>query len=447
MGLFGRIKKKKGNYREIPPEYLDVLKGLVYAEDFILPGEARKLARVYEHVQAGGAFEIRKTMGSRTKSSPVVAVFSEFPYEAQIFEAVSEAYGGGRYGIYLEGAPGVIKTFQFPGPSRYQPHERSKKTIRKEQRDNLARQAAIYVQQEIDSGSELGGQLKLAVISQSLGIDVPELAPEPSQDERLIAEYLEDHPEVKAAYVEAKLRELGVKSHETQTEIERTTEQLSQMADQLKALRELEVAGRPEPNLMRELVQGIAAALPTVLSLLIDHKGTPDKTPTEPGAVPPETEVVGTPLTAQAPTELASNIGLEPTSFQQPKTSKRDSRRSRMAEVSQTEQSEISQSQEFASTVDWSDLETGIHSDPVDYIAHLLEMGHDKSNGHDALLWGLKDPDTFLAALDEAVERLRGQPGLGHDYEIAVLVQKHLTESEKGKQWLTAACANRSVPQ
>ena len=45
MRIFERKKKKSGHHRKIPPEYLKVLMGLPYAEDFDLPRENVKLAR------------------------------------------------------------------------------------------------------------------------------------------------------------------------------------------------------------------------------------------------------------------------------------------------------------------------------------------------------------------------------------------------------------------
>ena len=46
MGIFQRSKKEKGQNHKIPTEYLNVLRRLSYSEDFDLPREASKLARV-----------------------------------------------------------------------------------------------------------------------------------------------------------------------------------------------------------------------------------------------------------------------------------------------------------------------------------------------------------------------------------------------------------------
>jgi len=441
MRFFERNKKKIGYHRKIPSEYLKVLMGLSYAEDFDLPREAVKLARVYEHDMAGGAFEIRKTMGSRIKSSPVVAVFNEFPYEAQVFEAVSENYGGGKYGIYLEGLPGVITTFQFPGASRYWPNGQSPKAVRQEQQDDLSRQAADYVKQEIGRGSALGEQLKRALISKSLGIDVPELPPQPTFDEQLVTEYLEGNPEAQAAFAEAQLRKRGVKLPKEKTDFDRLLEQFTRLSDLKRAAKEFEDAGRPEPNLLRELVLGMVASVPDVLSLLIDLKANPAQTPTEPEMTPPKPESVEKLRTTKDRAGRGLNPEPELSPVQASKSAARAHQRPRQVNENQVGRSTLNYRKEFANTIDWSDLERGIHSDPVEYIGQLLVTDNDRSGGHDAVLSCLRDPDTFLAAVNEAVERLRGRPGLGDDYETAVLVQQHLSETEPGKQWLTTACA------
>ena len=71
MNIFHRKIKKKASPRKIPPGYLVELRGLEYAEDFNLPEQAARLAKVYEHTLSGGSFEVRKVMSGRTKRSPI----------------------------------------------------------------------------------------------------------------------------------------------------------------------------------------------------------------------------------------------------------------------------------------------------------------------------------------------------------------------------------------
>ena len=121
MNIFHRKSKKKAPPRKIPPGYLVELRRLEYAEDFNLPEQAARLAKVYEHTLSGGSFEVRKVMGGRTKHSLIVAAFDDFPSEPQVLDAVYESYGGGQYSVLLKGQPGPVKTFNFAGRSTYHP--------------------------------------------------------------------------------------------------------------------------------------------------------------------------------------------------------------------------------------------------------------------------------------------------------------------------------------
>ena len=132
MSIFQRKKTKTTPVSEIAPDYLAELMRLPYAEDFDLPDQAMKLAKIYEHTLSGGSFEVRKVMGGRTGYSPIVAVFDEFPSEPQILDAIYERYGGGGYSVHLQGRPGSIKSFNFPGRSTFHADGVPRKTVRQE---------------------------------------------------------------------------------------------------------------------------------------------------------------------------------------------------------------------------------------------------------------------------------------------------------------------------
>ena len=49
------------------------------------------------------------------------------------------------------------------------------------------------------------------------------------------------------------------------------------------------------------------------------------------------------------------------------------------------------------------------------------------------------EPSGLVEAVSEAVKSLRVTPGRGEEYEVAVLVLMHLTETEEGKRWMEEA--------
>ena len=98
--------------------------------------------------------------------------------------------------------------------------------------------------------------------------------------------------------------------------------------------------------------------------------------------------------------------------------------------------------------VDWGELERGVHGDPAEYVReHLGSLrGEDVAHGNLARLFHDHEPLAILEALSQAVQSMAVDAGKGEDYEVAVLVVKHLMETEKGQQWLAQAqMATRAV--
>ncbi|MDA1276439.1 MAG: hypothetical protein O2960_20670 [Verrucomicrobia bacterium] len=459
---------------QVSAEYLAELRGLEYAEDFTLPEQAAKLAKVYEHTLSGGSFEVRKTMSGRTRYSPVVAVFDDFPSESQVLDAVYECYGGGRYSIYLEGQPGSIKSFDFPGRSKFHADGAPPKTARQELQDLSARYASEFLEKEINSGSGLGHLLQRALVAKTYGIELPESPPEPTQDEQWLAEYLEDNPEAKDAVVEAKLRKRGVKLPETKTEIDQLIDQANQMADLEEALAKYKHAGEPEPNLARDALQAFAAVARDLVGRLIDPKAAQTQIPGEPSTPVPQPDAANGSQAAQKQTGLGTAPASEPPPQSTPSSGPPRGPASPLDRPGTVEQPTLADQEtedigkqtgpqtqgqalptptdpatmrsisaalrkEFAGSVDWTDLEQGINGDPAGYVEHLRDKAQEQGTGHGVVLGCLLDQESFLEVLNEAVGRLRDEPGRGEEYETAVLVLKHLSETEGGKRWLEEA--------
>lgn len=479
MGIFQRKRTKKNPRSNIQPDYLDELRGLPYAEDFDLPREAAKLARVYEHDISGGSFEVRKTMAGRTKHSPVVAVFSEFPSETQILEAAYESYGGGQYSILLKGQPGPIKTFNFPGRSKFHSQGPPPKTGRQELQDESARYAGELLDKEISSGSELGRQLQQALVAKAYGIKLPEPPAEPTYEEEMLREYLAARPDLEDEYAKMLLRKQGVKFPKEQTDLEWTTDGVRKLVKLKEEIARFERAGEPEPNLARDFLQMLAAVAPDLIGLLLEMKANPAKVPIEPPVPDPQ------PLREQAKgsESVQDKIGLdtapvsrslsvqpsEPAIHQPQDSDNPDEDEDKRLPLNQRTEQASRQPQpdshtpstspdqptmrsisatfrkEFAGSEDWSELERGINGDPAVYVEHLREKAQKQGTGDSGLLGCLVDPESFLKALEGAVDRLRGEPGRGEDYEVAILIRKYLTDSKEGRRWLEEARATALI--
>ncbi|MDA1129851.1 MAG: hypothetical protein O2913_14340 [Chloroflexi bacterium] len=456
---------------QVSPEYLAELRRLPYSEDFDLPRQAKRLARVYEHDQLGGSFEVRKVMG---KHSPVVATFDYFPSEPQVIAEIYEDYGGGRYSIHLQGQPGAIKSFSVAGRSTFHSEGAPPKTARQELEDQSARYASGFLEKEIHSGSEIGRHLQRALVAKTYGIELPEPPPEPTQDEQWLAEYLEDNPEAKDAVVEAKLRKRGVKLPETKTEVDQFIDQITQMANLKESIAKFERAGEPEPSLARDALQAFAAVVPGLVGRLIDPKAAQTQVPGGPSTPLPQPDAANGSQTAQKETGLGTAPTSEPPPKSTPPSGPPQGSASPMDQPGTVEQPTLADQEtedigkqagpqtqgqalptptdpatmrsvsaalqkEFAKRVDWSDLEQGINGDPAGYVEHLRDKAQEQGTGHGVVLGCLLDQESFLEVLNEAVGRLRNQPGRGEEYETAVLVLKHLTETENGKRWLEEA--------
>ena len=460
MSIFQRKGKRCSPVSKISPEYLAELQRLPYAEDFDLPREAERLARVHKHDLEGGSFEVRKIMG---KHSPVVIPFDEFPSESQILEAVFQDFGGGRYSVHLKGQPGAIKSFNFPGRSTFHAEGVPPKTQRQELQDQSARYASEFLEKEISSGSEIGRQLKLAMVAKSLGIELPEPPPEPSLDEQWVTQFLDDNPEAKTAYIEAKLKGLGVELPKTKTEVDRFIDQITQMASVEEAVAKYKRAGEPEPNLARDFLQAVAAVGPDLVGLLIEMKAKSGEVPVEPPPTDPQPEQIKgsdgvqetagpePSLVSQSPPIQESAPAMHPP--QEPDqpilNHEKEAAIAQHKEESHTPVLPIdglSKStdsaairEEFQRSVDWFDLEQGISGDPADYVEQLIDRASGEGTGYGAVLGYLQDPEIFVDALNEAVDALRGEQGRGEDYEVAVLVLRQLTETDEGGRWLESA--------
>ena len=470
MWIFQRKTTKKVSLKQISPEMLIELRRLPYAEDFSLPREAAKLSRVYEHDMSGGSFEIRKTMAGRIKHSPVVAVFDEFPSETHILEAVYENFGGGQYAIHLRGQPGAVKTFNFPGKSKFHPQGSPPTTVRQELQDESARYAAEFLEKEIRGGSELGRHLQQALVAKTYGIELPA---EPTYEQNMVEEFMEDHPELKDAYAKALLSKQGIQISEEKTELESLMDGLRQMGKLKESIARFQRAGEPEPNLARDAIQALAAVAPDVMKLLIGPKAKSAQASTAPLTPVSEPQAVKGSEAMQEPTGLRQVAAPEPTTARPTEAATRPPQQSDRLDKGKVGQPQLDKVTEgtgnqphaespgqstspepdtmysvsatlrkvFTSSVNWADLERAINRDPSDYVEHLRDKAQEHGTGYDAVLGCLLEPARFLEALNEAVERLLDQPGGGEDYESAVLIQRQLNETEEGRHWLEEARA------
>lgn len=95
----------------------------------------------------------------------------------------------------------------------------------------------------------------------------------------------------------------------------------------------------------------------------------------------------------------------------------------------------------YLEPVSLDEWEQGVHGDPLDFLEHLLERIRGGSFSHSVILALLQEPERVVGAIKDQAETLRVEPGRGEEYEQAVLVHKHLTETQEGRRWLIEAQA------
>ena len=221
MGLIDRLRRKKpddfvhlfreNDYEE--PDYSD----LPYAAEFELPREEARLRAVFEHEQSGGNFVVRKQYSNKGRTSREIATLDKFPVFEELFAAVEEMYGGGTYNVCPANSQKVLKSYVIEGPPKAgnvrdgSASTRGQgQTVKQRLEDQGFRELDGLLQNDPDLGRVLAG----AMLKKQFGVDLPMSA---NYEERLFQSELESNPEYRSQFLEAALKNKGVRPKKSET--------------------------------------------------------------------------------------------------------------------------------------------------------------------------------------------------------------------------------------
>jgi hypothetical protein len=265
-----------------------------------------------------------------------------------------------------------------------------------------------------------------------------ELPPEPTWEEHLLREAVEGNAEYQDGLIRARLRERGVEFPDEKDPIER----LIAEAQQTNKLRDALGGGRKG---IAGVVQDLAPALPVLLQVFKDIQGGATASPPIGPALDAPADATVTPKPVKQPVEpIAAPAPIKPIApyRTQPEI--------KAAETAQTplhllpdilpEASDTSVPR--LDRVDWVELEIGAHSDPKQFIQGIHRSGYEEHSLYHrqlAKLFQDNESDAIRTELSRLAETVVMESG--EEYEVAVLVLKHLEESEGGRLWLAQAHA------
>ncbi len=184
---------------------------LPYASEFELPREEARLRAVFEHERRGGNFVIRKPYSNKGRTSREIATLDRFPVYDELVQAVEELYGGGTYNISPTNSQKVLKSYVVEGPAKSGTKEtntggRGVAGVTVKQR--LESQAERELDGLLQNDPELGRTLAGAILKKQFGVELPGVS---SYEDRLFQSELENNPEYRQQYLEAALKNKGVK--------------------------------------------------------------------------------------------------------------------------------------------------------------------------------------------------------------------------------------------
>jgi len=439
MGLFQRHKGKKPHRRKFTKAELASLRKLEYAEDFNLPEEAETLYRISQYADTGGRFIVKKRFETGGYRSVFVAAFDHYPSLNQIGQEVYPKYGGGTYTVHPEGRAGQFASHTFGGTSRYEPLGPKPKSRRGELDDETRRRLEDFLRDLEWKDPELWQQVNLARLEKEWDIEIPrEDEHEPDWQDRMLQEYLERHPEVKDEVYKARLRGMGVEIPEEPDELGQS-EKWMEVLIRLENSIERGARARDTANVLVEgvgLVQdflrmrsgdnstgGTPAPVPPQLTPPTSHQS--DQQP-QSQSIPREPQQISHGNTPVPPLEEWEPVirGQSGVTSPNPRTVDANPRLPWYS---------------LLTGDDWNELEEGIHGDSGEFVDRLQDKGRGGSFHHSLVLYALTEPSGLVEAVSEAVKSLRVTLGRGEEYEVAVLVFMHLTETAEGKRWMEDA--------
>ena len=432
--MFNRRKQKRS--KAAPPITFEDLEALPYAVNFDLPREEAKLKSVYEHDRSGGNFDIRKVFASKGVTSKTIATVDHFPDYFDLVNMVEQQFGGGTYNVHPAGRPRVFKTYIIDGPPVYKVDrpQREKSPLQK-LKDDLEEAALLKLQELVEQDPVVGRAFAAAWYKKHSGVELP---PEPTWEEQLVQEAIKGNSEYQEGLIRPRLRERGVEFPEEKVGIER----LIAEAEQTRRLRDALGAGRKG---IAGLAQELIPAIPVLLQAFRDIKGGATAGPPIGPALDTPADATVAPKPVKQPVEpIAAPAHIKPIApyRAQPEIKSAETAQTPPHLLPDIQPEDSGTSVPHLDRVDWVELEIGAHSEPEQFIQGIHRSGYEEYSLYHrqlAKLFQDNEPDAIRTELSRLAELLVMESG--EDYEFAVLVLKHLEESEEGRLWLAYAHA------
>jgi len=264
-----------------------------------------------------------------------------------------------------------------------------------------------------DEDPQLGRAIAAAWYKKHSGVELPV---ELDWEEQLFREGVEGSPHYKEEFIKARLRDRGVEFPEEQDALER----LIAETEQLQRLRDALGVGRKG---IADIVQELIPALPGLLQIVNDARR---------GAI------------AGASSGQSPDVPVEPivSHLAQPKIKPPETTRTPSHLLRDIQPGDNGAGDPPLDRVDWVELEIGVHGDPVEFIQRVYRAGYDQDSLYHRQLARLFQDNLPEAILDELSKLVGSVVADGEDYEVAVLVLKHLNDTNAKRLWLTQAHAS-----
>ena len=474
MGLIERFRRKKpddyvhlfrdDDYEE--PDYSD----LPYASEFELPREEARLRAVYDHEQAGGNFVVRKQYSNKGRATREIATLDKFPVFEELLAAVEEMYGGGTYNVCPANSQKVLKSYVIDGPPKAgnlrdgTASRTAGQTVKQRLEDQGFRELDGLLQNDTELGRILAG----AMLKKQFGVDLPMSS---SYEERLFQNELESNPEYRSQFLDAALKNKGVRPKKSEAEGDEFDKLITALekAQKLRDAMGGESAGGGDS--WRGIVQDAIKAGAEFFKSGGRLPSLPGGTPTPAiaqqqsiGPYPPyPVEEVQAP-----PRPTPDNPAPQPMPQPAPTPVRRQvigNEEGRI--VGMPNESEAQPPMGLASIdwmallpqVNWAELETQASGDPGDFMQITYTRFYENDSEPHGILRDLflnNTPQAIVAAFVDAGEMLNKPWVVGmarfagkvDDIECAGRIIQRLTETPEGHHWVAeAAAAARIIEQ
>ena len=434
---------------------------LPYASEFELPREEARLRAVFEHERRGGNFVIRKPYSNKGRTSRELATLDRFPVYDELVQAVEELYGGGTYNVSPANSHKVLKSYVVEGPAKSGTKEnnvgaRGASGVTVKQR--LENQAERELDGLLQNDPELGRTLAGAILKKQFGVELPGVT---SYEDRLFQSELENNPEYRQQYLEAALKNKGVKPKKD-TEVDEFDKLITAL-EKAQKLKDAMGGDGGEGMSWRGVMQDAIKAGAEFF------KGG-GRLPLPMGGATPaisQQQAIGPAMYEEA--VQAPPRPIEPTPPVPPTP-----QRGRVMGMSQSDltpeqpaQPEKLPAVDLADIdwmallpqVDWSELEAQVNGDPGDFMQAVYTNYYERDSEPHGILRDLflnNTPQAIIGAFVDAgamlskpwVMGMARMVGKTADVETAGRIIEHLTATSEGQHWISeAAAAARIIEQ